>query len=167
MAFNSLIRHEASGPWFPESVSRDLTDLRRTFDELFGSTSLWPVPAPAGRLPWVPPVESYVEKGIVHMRLAIPGLDPKDVTIEVHGGQLHVAGQRQDEKNTSQRNYLSREFFHAGFERNFTLPEGAKVDAISARYEKGVLDITVPMAERSMPRKIEIKTAEVAKTIAA
>lgn len=161
MAFGSLLRRD-SDPWF-----RELMDIRKTFDELFGRAFSRPSEGWLTEGTWAPPVESYVEKGTLHVRMPMPDIDPKDVTVEVRGNQLRVAGEARQQKEAPERNYLTREFSYQGFERVVTLPEGVKTDALTANYTKGMIEITAPVAEKAMPRKIEIKTGEASKQIAA
>lgn len=161
MTFGSLMRRERTDPFFQE-----LVDFRKSFDELFGR--VWPLASAAGNESWVPPMESYVEKGTFHVRLQAPDIDAKDISIEVRGNQLRIAGDAKREKETTERNYIAREFSYGSFERLLPLPEGVKPEGIEASYNKGVLEITAPIAEKSLPRKIEVKgISEPGKRVAA
>ena len=152
MTFGSLIRRDRND-WYQE-----MTDLRKMADEMFGRMFSWP--ATAAALTWAPPAEAYIENGTYHLRLAVPDFDPKQVTIEASGDQLLIRGQKQKDEKTSGRNYLTREVVNETFERTFTLPEGVKSEALAAHYEQGMLQISAPVAARSLPRKIEIHTPE-------
>lgn len=152
MALTSLMRREPSNPWF-----REFTDLQNVFDNLFGTLAPYTAERPAMMMP---PVESYVENGMLHVRLAVPDLDLKNVAIETQGNQLRISATMPQETKKEGRNYLRREFTCEAFERSFTLPEGARMDAVSASYDKGVLEVTAPVAEKALPRKVEIKHVE-------
>lgn len=156
MALSTLMRRESGNPWF-----REFTDLQNAFDNLVGTVAPYTLaPYTMERPMWIPPAESYVENGVLHVRLAVPDLDVKNVSIETQGNQLRIAATMPQEKKVTERNYLRREFSVEGFERSFTLPDGVKTDAVSASYDKGVLEITAPVTDKAMPHKVEIKHTE-------
>ena len=134
----------------------DLFTFRKSFDDVM--ERLWGA-LPAARVTAdLPPAESYIEDGKFHLKLQTPGLDPKNVTIEVHGDQLHITGEQRQESESKTRRYLTREFSYGAFERWLPLPEGVKPEQIEASYKKGLLEIIAPVSEKSVPRKIEVKT---------
>lgn len=85
--------------------------------------------------------------------LAIPGFAKSNVEIKQEQNYLIVQG-KQD-SNTNMK-FLKREFASTEFTRTFTLPEDINVDAISATFEQGILNIMVPKGEKTQPKKINI-----------
>ena len=75
--------------------------------------------------------------------VALPGLDKKDVKIEIHNDCLIVSSEKQYEKEEKNKNWMSREYGYASFQRQFQLPESADQDRIQAEMKDGVLSITV------------------------
>lgn len=161
MATRSLIRRD---PFL-----QDLLDFRRSFDDVFqrifaSPYGEWGREAPTA---WMPPIELYTEKDKIHARAALPGVKPEDVNVQVHHNQLTISGERKQEKEVKEEQFLQREMSYGRFERTITLPEGVNTDKVEASYHDGVLDITLPLAEKAMPRRIEVKPGEPGKKLAA
>ncbi len=99
-------------------------------------------------------VEDRMDEGRYVLRAELPGIDPeKDVTVSVTDRTLTIRAERQEEVRTEGRS----EFQYGSFERFVTLPANALVDALSARYEDGILEVTVPLAEDAAgPRVIPV-----------
>ena len=77
------------------------------------------------------------------INVALPGLDKKDVKIEVQNGCLVVSSEKQYENEEKNKNWMRREYGYASFQRMFQLPEGADEDKIHAEMKNGVLSIKV------------------------
>jgi HSP20 family protein len=144
-----------------KSLFDDLFSVHRELDNLFERT--WgsfnrSLPAFAGRMTgFNPEVECYNKDGNLIYRLAIPGVDPKNVDLSIVGGQVVVKGERAAPAELKDDNWLVQEFRYGQFERSFNLPEGVDIDKVSATFNNGVLEITVPAGKAQLPRKIEIK----------
>jgi HSP20 family protein len=139
-----------------DPIATAMLDLRKNFDDMFGR--FWSYPALSNEpLAWTPHAETFLEKGKYHLKLHLPDINPKDVKIEVTGNQLVVTGERKEEKQLQDRTYFECEVMYGNFERTFTLPEGIKAEAVEAVYDKGVLEITAPVSEKALPKKIEVK----------
>ena len=90
--------------------------------------------------------------------LDIPGLTPDEIEIEVKDNRLHISGERKASDNSQKQNVLRSERRYGKFERVFGLPQNVDSDAIEARFENGVLEITLPKEEKSQTKKISIST---------
>ncbi len=148
---------------------QELMDFRSNFDDIVNRFFQFPqagTEAGAGAN-WVPPAECYLKDNRFHVRLALPGVEAKDVSIQVHGNQLTISGERKQEQKLSEENYAFREFSYGSFQRMISLPEGVKSEQVEANYKNGVLEITAPVAEAALPRKVQIKTSPESKSIAA
>jgi HSP20 family protein len=100
-------------------------------------------------------------------KVALPGIEPKEVQIHVQGNVLTISGERKLTRETKDVDYLYQELTYGKFEREFELPEGVNCDKMYASFMNGVLEITAPVAEVALPRKIEIKTVPFVKQVAA
>ena len=89
----------------------------------------------------------------------IPGLEAKDIRIEVEGNILKVSSERKDEAPDSKRTYLTREIRFGTFNRSFRLPANVDGSKVEASYKQGVLKIELPKREEAKPRQITIQTA--------
>ena len=142
----------------------DLFDFRREFDEMFNRL-LSEQPFSAARsvapAPEVPAIEAWVDKEgkSYHVRLALPGVDPQNVQLNVQSNVLSISAERKMTRESKDVNYLRREFSYGTLERTLELPEGTDTAKIAAEYNNGVLEISAPVAAAALPRRIEIKSA--------
>jgi HSP20 family protein len=85
----------------------------------------------------------------------LPGIDPGSVDVDVDSGTLTISAHRTARSEDAVQ-WLSNERFFGTYRRQLSLGEGIDATAISATYENGVLTVTIPVAERAKPRKIEV-----------
>ena len=147
---------------------QDVWDFRRNFDDLFANL-FQPIYGEGSRMSTrVPAVETYIDQNTYHVRMALPGIRPEAVNLQVHQNLLTISGERKQEQKVSDERYLQREFTYGQFERTVPLPEGVQSEKVEAHYRDGVLDVTVPVSEKALPRRIEIKSeGKTAKPLAA
>lgn len=88
----------------------------------------------------------------------LPGIDPASVDINVDGQLLSIRAERPA-PSTEGVTYLARERRTGTFLRRFTLGQNVDTTGITAGYDNGVLTVTVPVAEKAKPRKIEVATS--------
>lgn len=133
----------------------ELTGLHREMDRVFGrymGDERATTPASA----WIPATEVDSGEDGWKIRIALPGIAPKDVHIDLHDNNLTISGERtRTERNGRGR---SSEFHYGRFERAFTLPANVDAEKVSADYVHGVLELTLPLAETAKPRRIAIGT---------
>jgi HSP20 family protein len=156
---------------FRERFINDLFDFRRDFDQIFNRFLSRPSTQEQQSLNYgfAPPVESFIDKDgkKFHCQIPLPGVDPKDVNIQVLGRTLMISGERTDSRETNDRDFLHREITYGSFQRSLGLPEGVEIDRLSADYRNGMLEITAPVAATALPKKIEIKAVPAARHAAA
>jgi len=87
----------------------------------------------------------------------VPGMTEKDLEVTVTANRLTVGGKRDQEKEEKNDRYYCYERSYGSFTRSFTLPDGADLDQMTARLEKGVLDIVVPKRPEVQPKKIAVR----------
>lgn len=151
----------------------DLFDFRRDFDKIFNRIVSKPwgkeEVAPWGTFNFVPPVETYVDKEAKKYvcKIALPGIEPREVQIHVAGNLLTITGERKLTYTSKEKELFHQEFAYGKFERTLELPEGVNTEKMVAEFVNGVLEITAPVAAAALPRKIEIKTVPMLKQIAA
>jgi len=85
----------------------------------------------------------------------LPGIDPGSVDVDIDSGTLTISAHRTARSEDAAQ-WLANERFFGTYRRQLSLGEGIDAAAISATYENGVLTVTIPLAERAKPRKIEI-----------
>ncbi|NVJ61397.1 MAG: Hsp20/alpha crystallin family protein [Gammaproteobacteria bacterium] len=87
----------------------------------------------------------------------IPGVNPADIDVAARNGQLTIKGERRQEKDSEQEGVHRVERSYGSFFRSFALPENVDADAIAAKANNGVLEITLPKTETPSTRKIKIE----------
>ncbi|SIT88476.1 Hsp20/alpha crystallin family protein [Pontibacter indicus] len=83
------------------------------------------------------------------IELAAPGMAKDDFAVDVDEGMLTISSQKEQDTSTEEDNYTRREYNYSSFSRSFKLPESVRPEEIKARYEEGVLKITVPKQEHT------------------
>ena len=105
---------------------------------------------------WRPAVDIYEEDNGVALKAELPGIDKKDISIDVKDRVLTLSGERSTEDETKEKNFYRRERTYGKFHRVFTLPEGVNASDIKADFKDGVLKVHIPKAEVEEPKKITI-----------
>jgi len=152
----------------PETIFNDLFDFRRDLNGVFSrlvSGSQSGSERPLKIIAAVPPIEAWVDNNEkkYHLSIALTGVDPKDIELNVQGNNLTVSGEQKVSEEKKDADFLYQEFAYGRFERTITLPEGVDTSKLTAEYKNGVLEITAPMSANALPRKVEIKAVPVAK----
>lgn len=158
-----------------EKMFEDLFGFRREFNEMLnriltGNLPGFELPEFKKAPSITPAVEAYVDKeGKKYVcRIALPGVEPKEVQVHAQGNLLVIRGERKLTHRGKEAELFEEEIGYGVFERTLTLPEGVNVEKLTAEYVNGVLEITAPVAAAALPRKIEVKTtAPFVKQIAA
>ena len=88
------------------------------------------------------------------VQMALPGIDPKDVHVDLNNNVVSITGERTTKGEKSEQ-HLS-EIGYGRFERSFTLPENVDLTKVGASFENGMLEVTLPVTEAAKPRRIEV-----------
>jgi HSP20 family protein len=107
---------------------------------------------------WQPAIDISDEKDHYFVKADLPGMKKEDIKIAVEDNVLTIRGERKHEAEKKEKNYFRLERSYGAFERRLTLGD-VKPDAISAKYQDGVLEISIPKAESSKTKYIEVKVA--------
>jgi HSP20 family protein len=105
------------------------------------------------------PVDGVRRENDVLLRFDVPGIDPDSIEITVDRGVLSVSAQRQEEHADTDR-FFVRERVMGTVTRRVHLSDALNADGVEASYRNGVLEVTVPVAERAKPRKVEVRQTE-------
>jgi HSP20 family protein len=145
-----------------QSPVDDLFDFRRDFDSIFNRLLTNRSESRETTRTSIPPIQAWIdrENKTYHLRVALPGVNPDEVQITAEGNTLTISGEHQRSEDKDRVAYLIKEFSFERFERTVTLPEGVDAGKINAEYGNGVVEITIPLSETALPRRIEIKNAE-------
>lgn len=159
--------------WWPQ---HPMTDLRRQMDDLFDEFSrgmdwpaLWsgrkaaPAPAQAGGFGLADVRVEVNETDKAYEVVAeLPGLDDKDVDVELANGMLTIKGEKSSarEEKDKEKNCFFSERSYGSFRRSFRVPENVDQDKIAADFSKGVLTVKLPKTPeaQSKAKKIDVKS---------
>lgn len=95
----------------------------------------------------------------IEITAELPGLEEKDVQVNLADGVLTIRGEKNAEKEEKDKNYRLVERSYGSFERSIALPDGVKAEDVRASIAKGVLTVTVPKPAPAQAKKIEVKSA--------
>ena len=105
---------------------------------------------------WMPRVDIREEPQQFVLYADIPGVDPKDIEVQMDKGLLTIKGERRSEFSSENERYSRVERMHGMFHRRFALPDSADPDGITATGSNGVLRIVIPKRPESTPRRIQV-----------
>jgi HSP20 family protein len=108
---------------------------------------------------WLPAIDLVEDDDRFVLRADLPGLSEDDIKIELEGRTLTVSGERKAEHESTDGGYRRVERAFGSFSRSLTLPQGVDPEAVTASFDRGVLEIGIPKPEASKPRRIEIAAA--------
>lgn len=91
----------------------------------------------------LPSVNISNENKAFDVNVALPGLDKKDVKVEIHNGCLVVSSEKQYKKEEKDKNWMRREYGYTAFKRMFELPESADPEKVLAEMKNGILSIKI------------------------
>jgi HSP20 family protein len=134
----------------------ELISLRQAMDRLFEDSYVRPAAAGGGdEQPLA--LDIYMTPDSLVVEAALPGVKPGDVDISVLGETLTIKASTSQQQSHDADGYSYREIRRGAFSRTVTLPGGLKADAATASFENGLLRLSIPKAEETKPRQIQIK----------
>ncbi len=132
-------------------------DMRQMFDRLIGDQGEGDQ-SNVVTSQWMPRVDIKEEEGRFVILADIPGVEPKDIEINMDKGILSIKGERSSGSTTQGERFSRVERSHGSFYRRFALPDSADAEGISAEGKNGVLQISIPKKPESTPRRITINS---------
>lgn len=136
-------------PRLRRSIPEFRWDIDRMFEDFLGrSPYSWTGTGPAADL--------YETEDEYVVELDLPGWNRKNIDVTVEQGVLTLSGERTAESEENRNNYHIRERGMASFSRSFTLPRTIDANAVNAKFENGVLRVTLPKVAEAKARRIEV-----------
>ena len=145
-------------PW---NQYQELTRWHRDIDDLFQRFFVGDR-AGSDQLPgtgWMPAMEVFEREGQYVIRADVPGIDPKEVEVSILNDALTIRGERKKSHEVKEKESYYSEAAYGRFERRLALPKGIDPEKITARFENGVLEISVPLAQSVSGKNFSIKIA--------
>ena len=128
-------------------------EVDRLTEQLLG------VPAGTPRAPRFMPMDLYRSGDHYVLHADLPGVDPGSVDVSVDNGTLTIRAERSGRSEDSVE-WIASERFSGSYMRQLSLGEGIDAGSIAATYENGVLSVTIPLAEKARPRRIEVQSPD-------
>lgn len=153
---NAMVRNPQ---WPTQSTAKNNDPVRHFMDQLFNDVFLRSNTTDESSVvtsQWVPLVD-IVETNDKFVILAdLPGVDPKNIDVQMEKGILTIRGERQLDRQTDSQTFARTERLHGSFHRRFALPDSADPDKVSASGSNGVLEIVIPKRPETTPRRIPV-----------
>jgi HSP20 family protein len=105
---------------------------------------------------WTPAVDIYETADTIVMKAELPGVTREDIHIQIDGSTLTLKGERRFARDVQEESYLRIERAYGSFHRSFALPATVQQENVRAVLRDGVLELTLPKAEDSKPKRISV-----------
>jgi len=109
-----------------------------------GSRNVWPA------------VDIFEKDGKMVIKAELPGMDKKDISLDIQNDVLTLRGERKYENEVKEENFFRKEMSHGTFVRSFTLLGDVDTDRIKAEFKDGILTVEVPSPETRKPKQITV-----------
>jgi HSP20 family protein len=108
---------------------------------------------------WFAPTDVSEDENSLRITMELPGVEPNDVRLSLENNILTIRGEKKQQAEENNERIHRFERTYGMFERTFALPNTVDPERIEARYENGVLNVTLPKAERAKPREIRVSSS--------
>lgn len=136
---------------------RELSSIQSEMNRMFNTVFDTPAGSgPAANRRWAPAMDLVETGDEFVLRADLPGVAEQDVAIELEDTVLTVSGERRSEQESTAEGVHRVERAFGSFSRSLTLPRGVDPESISARFERGVLEVRIPKPVQRKPRRIAI-----------
>jgi HSP20 family protein len=134
---------------------REIDTLQRQMNRLF--ERLMPTDG-AERMgfAFIPAAEIEEKEDAIHLKLEVPGLESKDITVEATPDAIVISGERKSETTTEEGGVTRSEFRYGRFQREIPLPCQIQNDKVQAEYKNGILRLMLPKAESERQKVVKV-----------
>ena len=137
---------------------RDLSMLQDRMNRLFEDAGRgWRPDEAAATTTWSPAVDIFETENEIMVQAELPGVDRKDIILNLENNVLTLKGERRFEKETKQENYHRIERSYGAFSRAFSIPAIVDEEKIRADYKDGILKIALPKKDQVKTKQIRIE----------
>ncbi|WP_448565066.1 Hsp20/alpha crystallin family protein [Trichothermofontia sp.] len=134
---------------------REIDTLQRQMNRLFDE--LIPTVRETGSgIAFVPPAEMEETADAIHLKLEVPGMDAKDLDVQVSADSVSITGERKSETKTEEKGMTRTEFRYGKFQRVIPLPVRVQNTNVQAEYKDGILKLMLPKAEEEKNKVVKV-----------
>jgi len=138
---------------------RDVSTMREDMERLFDSM-LSRYPRERVQAVWAPSIDVEETNDAMIIRVELPGMKREDIKVTVAEDTVTISGERKYENDRKDRTFHRVERAYGSFQRAIALPVSVQGDKAEASYRAGVLELTLPKAERVKAREITIESKD-------
>jgi HSP20 family protein len=135
---------------------REFESLQREMNRLFDSLMRTDDGGTSSSMTFMPAAEIQETPEAIHLKLEVPGMEAKDLDVQVTGEAVLISGERQSENKTQEGGMTRSEFRYGSFRRVIPLPTRIKNDSVQAEYKNGILSLTLPKAEEEKNKVFKV-----------
>ncbi len=135
---------------------REIDSLQREMNRLFDSFSTDGSPMERTNSAFVPLAEMQETTDAVKLKLEVPGIEAKDIDIQVTAEAVAISGERKSETKTEEKGMTRTEFRYGTFRRVIPLPVRIQNTNVTADYKDGILTLTLPKAEEEKNKVVKV-----------
>lgn len=147
-------------PW------REIDTLQRQFDRMFEDTLTPMAQNSMAQNEWnfvrVPAAELNETDDEIHLKLELPGIDTKDLNVEVTEKAVSIQGERKSETKSESDGTTRSEFHYGKFQRVIPLPARIQNTQVQAEYKDGILNLTLPKTEQEKHKVVKVNLNQTA-----
>lgn len=137
---------------------REIESLQREMNQLF-DTLVPTANEDTGRVSFIPAAEIQETPEAVHLKVEIPGLEAKDLDVQVTAEAVSISGERRSETRTEEKGVTRSEFRYGKFRRVVPLPARVQNDKVEAEYKDGILTLNLPKVEAEKNKVVKVNVA--------
>jgi HSP20 family protein len=142
-------------PW------RDMATLQQQMNRLFDE-ALVPATGWERSLVRVPAAEMEERQEAIHLKLEVPGIEAKDLDVQVTENAVSISGERKEETKTEENGVTKSEFHYGKFQRVIPLPARIQNTQVQAEYKDGILNLTLPKSEEEKNKVVKVNLEQAA-----
>lgn len=138
-------------PW------QEIDTLQRQMNRLFDSARVPNTTLPENKgFLRVPAAEINETADAIHLKLEVPGMEAKDLDVQVTENAVFISGERKSETKTEEKGITRTEFSYGKFRRVIPLPARIQNSSVTAEYKDGILNLTLPKAEEEKNKVVKV-----------
>lgn len=143
--------------WEPlKEINALRQQVNHLFDEIMHPEQMRSIWSKLDNLNWHPAVELKELDNDIIVKLQVPGIDARDLDIQVSENTVAIAGEYQEEKTSDGKGFYRSEFSYGKFQRTIPLPVNVKYEQVKAEVKDGVVTLTLPKAETSQRDVVKV-----------
>ena len=137
---------------------REMDNLQREINRLFDNLSSTKTQPENGKA-YIPRAEIRETEEEIHLKLEVPGIDAKEIDVQVTVDSVTIEGERKSLSRTDAKGKKSSEFHYGAFRRLINLPTRVQNTNVNAEYKNGILHLTLPKAEEEKHKVVKVNVS--------